>query len=241
MTDTAAPTILSPKGVGAITRVMRGRFDLGIELFRDDARSRTNYRISDPDGNSVSGYLTDVERVQLGSVGAIAKELARRFAAEIHADLAAQNSIGLLAERPSETSARSFAFDRPGQTADAVVHLALGAASVCWDERPAGVFNSDLAADIGTALLHELGLPRDSDIDALSNADQAALARFTAPNFSVRDARAEEVERLRRLFWFAAYRTIVSSRPTKSRAVALTELETAMMWAVKAFFGAPGE
>jgi hypothetical protein len=75
----------------------------------------------------------------------------------------------------------------------------------------------------------------------LSTNDATALARFTTPNFAVKDRRQDPVEELRKTFFDAALATINASAPTKSRAVALTELETAMMWAVKAFFGAPGE
>lgn len=75
----------------------------------------------------------------------------------------------------------------------------------------------------------------------IARGDAQALARFTTPNFSVQDRRQDPVEALRRKFFDAALALIRTTPPTKSRAVALTELETAMMWAVKAYFGAPGE
>ena len=123
-----------------------------------------------------------------------------------------------------------------------LIGQALGAASVSWQTTPAGVFDPEQAIEIQDALLHELGLP-DSKfrLDDLSDADRAALARFTEPNFAVRDDRQNSVIRFRRTFYRAALAIITSAPPTKSRAVALTELETAMMWGVKAFFGAPGE
>lgn len=129
-------------------------------------------------------------------------------------------------------------------TAQAAVFRALGAASTCWEDMSGtGVFDSTRAKEIGEDLLHQLGLPGANFAPErdLSAADQAALARFTEPNFAVRDARQDSVVRFRRLFYNAALGIILNSAPTKSRAVALTELETAMMWAVKAFFGAPGE
>lgn len=78
----------------------------------------------------------------------------------------------------------------------------------------------------------------DAELDSYS---LLTLARFTSPNFAVKDARGEGAEALRKHFHRAALAIILASGPTKSRAVALTELETAMMWAIKAYYGAPGE
>lgn len=146
------------------------------------------------------------------------------------------------------TDTKAFEFDiREDRNPDTLtehelVFQALGAASTCWEQRPSGVFDGEQASDIGNALLYELGLPGDKfRLDELSDADRAALQRFTEPNFAVRDERQREVERFRRLFYRAALGILLAAPPTKSRAVALTELETAMMWAVKAYFGAPGE
>ena len=68
------------------------------------------------------------------------------------------------------------------------------------------------------------------------------VVRFKSPNFAVTDARSKGAEALRSTFYDAAANLLAAAPvPTKSRAVALTELETAMMWAIKAYFGAPGE
>lgn len=80
-----------------------------------------------------------------------------------------------------------------------------------------------------------------ADEEMLDRQGREALARFTSPNFAVKDARGEGAEALRKHFYRAALAILLASGPTKSRAVALTELETAMMWAVKAYYGAPGE
>lgn len=79
------------------------------------------------------------------------------------------------------------------------------------------------------------------ELEDLPDDDRLALLRFTEPNFAVRDARQDSVIEFRRHFFDAALAIILAAPHSKSRAVALTELETAMMWAVKAFFGAPGE
>lgn len=71
--------------------------------------------------------------------------------------------------------------------------------------------------------------------------DYPVLARFTSPNFAVKDERGENAEALRAHFFDAAGALVFSSPPSKSLSVALTELETAMMWGIKAFYGAPGE
>jgi hypothetical protein len=76
---------------------------------------------------------------------------------------------------------------------------------------------------------------------AQATEDDKALIRFTSPNFAVKDERGANAELLREHFYRAAKALITSAPPSKSRAVALTELETAMMWAIKAFYGAPGE
>lgn len=75
----------------------------------------------------------------------------------------------------------------------------------------------------------------------LTPEDRRALERFTAPNFAVKDERGERCESLRTFFYATALTLLLSTPNSKSRAVALTELETAMMWGVKAFYGAPGE
>lgn len=77
--------------------------------------------------------------------------------------------------------------------------------------------------------------------EEMSPADRAALARFTSPNFAVKDERSAGAEALRGYFYQAALKLLRTAPPTKSRDVALTELETAMMWAIKAYYGAPGE
>jgi hypothetical protein len=146
----------------------------------------------------------------------------------------------------TETKAFQFATteDRPQLTEQELIFQALGAASTCWEDMSGtGVFDSERARSIGNALLFELGLPKDNfDPErSLSAQDQQALLRFTEPNFAVKDPRQHAVIRFRRTFYRAALATITAAPPSKSRAVALTELETAMMWAVKAFFGAPGE
>lgn len=74
-----------------------------------------------------------------------------------------------------------------------------------------------------------------------SDRDEQALLRFTSPNFAVKDARGANAEFLREFFHAAAKALIEAAPESKSRAVALTELETSMMWAIKAFYGAPGE
>lgn len=67
------------------------------------------------------------------------------------------------------------------------------------------------------------------------------VRRFSTPNFAVQDVRGLGAEQLRTTFYDAAATILTSSKPSRSRSVALTELETAMMWAIKAYYGAPGE
>lgn len=51
----------------------------------------------------------------------------------------------------------TFDFDeREDSNLESYVFQALGAASVCWSEPPSGVFNSDLAKEIGEALMWKI-------------------------------------------------------------------------------------
>lgn len=77
----------------------------------------------------------------------------------------------------------------------------------------------------------------DAFLDAPS---LVALKRFK-PVGITRTGHQEAAEKLRRKFHDIALELLATIPPTKSRAVALTELETSMMWALRAFYGAPNE
>lgn len=50
-------------------------------------------------------------------------------------------------------------------TVESAVFQALGAASTCWDTlENAGVFNSDLAKEIGESLLETIGIERTASV-----------------------------------------------------------------------------
>lgn len=51
----------------------------------------------------------------------------------------------------------SFEFDKQkGQGIETFVYEAIGAASMCWEETPRGVFNGERAKEIGDALMEEI-------------------------------------------------------------------------------------